>query len=507
MSNKQLTKNLIFNSISFLLNFIISFFFTPYLIRVVGKEAYSFFPLVNNIINYSSIITVAVGSMVGRLITMSIYKGDIKSANGFFNSVWIANVFLSVIFSLISILGIVYISKILTIPNSLIYEVQILFGFTSISLILGLITGLFGIGSFVKNRIDMQASRQAVSSIIRVVCIVLLFWLFKPSIVYMSLSALIASVFNVYFNISLKNKLLPELTFFPTKYFKWDYLKITIFSGIWNSINQLSNVLLQQFDLLITNIFIGVAATGDYSIAKTAPTLILNFLAMLSGTFAPHFNILYAKGKIKELINEVKKSMMLISLLIGIPIGFLLVYSQEFYQLWMPEQDSNILYWLTFITILPMICGGSVNPIFGIFSTTNKLRTPSIVLLVAGILNTVIILILLKTTDLGIWSIPFVGAIQSILRNTLFTTMYGAHCLNQKLTIFFPTLFKGIIGMCIVMVVGIVLKSFYSISNWGDFFISLTFIAFTSLLINSFIILAKHDRKVLYNLILAKVKL
>ena len=83
MSNKQLTKNLILNSISFLLNFIISFFFTPYLIRVVGKEAYSFFPLVNNIINYSSIITVAVGSMAGRFITMSIYKGDIKSANGF----------------------------------------------------------------------------------------------------------------------------------------------------------------------------------------------------------------------------------------------------------------------------------------------------------------------------------------------------------------------------------------------------------------------------------------
>ena len=80
-NNKQTVKNLVFNTISFLINFIISFFFTPYLIRVVGKEAYSFFPLVNNIIGYSSILTTAVGSMAGRFIIMKIYSNDIDSAN------------------------------------------------------------------------------------------------------------------------------------------------------------------------------------------------------------------------------------------------------------------------------------------------------------------------------------------------------------------------------------------------------------------------------------------
>ena len=76
--NKQIAKNLIYNTISFVINFVIAFFFTPYLIRVVGKEAYGFFPLVNNMIGYTSIITTAVGSMAGRFITMRIYKDDIK---------------------------------------------------------------------------------------------------------------------------------------------------------------------------------------------------------------------------------------------------------------------------------------------------------------------------------------------------------------------------------------------------------------------------------------------
>ena len=98
-NKKQLALNLVFNTASFAINFVISFFFTPYLVKTVGKEAYSFFPLVNNIIGYSSILTAAVGSMGGRFITMSIYQNDKEGANQSFNSVWVANIFLSILLS------------------------------------------------------------------------------------------------------------------------------------------------------------------------------------------------------------------------------------------------------------------------------------------------------------------------------------------------------------------------------------------------------------------------
>lgn len=38
--------------------------------------------------------------------------------------------------------------------------------------------------------------------------------------------------------------------------------------GIWNSVNQLSQLLLTGFDLLIANVFIGSAEMGILSIAK-----------------------------------------------------------------------------------------------------------------------------------------------------------------------------------------------------------------------------------------------
>lgn len=504
--NKQVAKNLIFNTFSFGINFAISFLFTPYLIRTVGKEAYSFFPLVNNIIGYSSILTAAVGSMGGRFITMSIYQNDNEGANQYFNSVWVAYIFLSILFTIVSIFAVIFISDFLMVPEYLETDVQWLFAFGAMSMILSLITGLFGIGTYVKNRLDLSASRNVLINLIRVLCILLLFYIFKPTIIFMSLSAFIAAVVGVYFNLSFKKKLLPELSVNPKKYFSWKKIKETTFSGMWNSVNQLSSVLLGQVDLLITNVFIGAAATGDYAIAKTAPILILNLLSMLSGTFMPHFNILFAQKQMVELIKEVSRSIELVSLLIGIPMGFLLVFSEDFFNLWVPGQDSEKLYWLSVLTVAPLIIGATINPVYGLFGVVNKLKVPSIAVLIGSSLQTIVILIVLKTTNLGIWSIPIVSGIQAVLRNTLFTTVYGGLCLDQKWSTFFPALFKGIVAMFIVVGVGFTIKPFIEINNFFTLIAVFAFIGFVSLMININIVFDKHDREVVFNMVKNKIR-
>ena len=505
-SSLQTLKNLLFNITSFGVNFIISFLLTPYLIRTVGKEAYGFIPLINSIIGYSSILTTAIGSMAGRFITMRIYKQDIEGANKYFNSVWVANTLLSATFTITAIFFIVYIDTFITIPTNLITEVRYLFGFGSASLIIGLLTGILGIGTFVKNRVDMTASRSVIAECTRVIVILTLFYFLKPSIVYLSIGAFISAILFLFFNFSFKKKLLPELTFAPQKYFSLLHLKEVFFSGIWNSINQLSSILLQQIDLLITNIFIGVSVMGSYSIAKTAPLFIYSALAMLSGTFFPQFNILLAQGKSTELIYEIKKSMKIVGFLIGIPIGFLLVYSKDFYMLWVPGEDADFLYWLTVVTVLPMIIGGSVNPIFGVFPATNKLKIPSIVLLVAGILNTLVIFILLATTDLGVWAIAITGAIQGGLRNMFFSTIYGARCLNQKWYTFFPVMCKGCLGMLVVVLTSHIVKNILPTNTWILFISSFVIISIFASLINLFFIFSKEERGAMYLMLRRKMK-
>ncbi len=503
--NKQIAKNLIFNTISFVINFIIAFFFTPYLIRVVGKEAYGFFPLINNMIGYTSIITTAVGSMAGRFITMCIYKDDIDDANRYLNSMWMANLIMSVVFTLLSVVLIVFIDDILQVPSYLLSDVRWLFGLGLISMVFGLLTSYLSIPAFVRNRIDLSSTRIVWTNLIRICSILLLFAFLRPSIVYMSLSALVASIFGGIFNYSLKKRLLPELTIAPRKYFRATYVKELTFSGVWNSVNQLSNTLLYQLDLLITNIFISAALTGDYAIAKTAPNLILQLLAMLAGTFVAQFNIFYAKGDIDRVIAEVKKSMVIVGMLIGIPIGFLTVFCDCFYRLWMPGQDIQLLFGLTFFSVLPMIVGGSINPIFGIFSTTNNLKVPSLVVLGAGLLQTLFIFILLKTTNLGIWAIVIVSMGQSVLRNSIFTPIYGAYVLGKKWYTFYPNMFRGIAGVVVVIGVSCLLKRILPVDSWLMFFFVGFVVSSLSLIINSYVMLTKSEREHLFSIIKQKM--
>lgn len=504
--NKQLARNMIFNVLSFVLNLAISFFLTPYLVSKVGREAYGFIPLISNMIGYTSVITTAIGSMAGRFITMRIYKNDYEGASTYYNSVLVANLVLSAFFTVLAVVALCFLPYLLNIPEHLLVDVRWLFAITALSMLLGLSTGILGCGAYIKNRVDANASRSMIQNFVRVICTLLLFICFKPSIIYISLAALIAGLLGVYYNFSFKRRFLPEISFKPRRYFSWVKLKEVTFAGIWNSVNQLSNMLLYQVDLLITNIFISAAATGEFSLAKTMPTMILSFLATLSGSFYPKFNILYAQDKKEELNVFVKKSIRIVGLFVSLVIGILIVYSNDFYQLWLPSENSEKLQWLTIITITPMIFGGSINPVFGLFATANKLKVPSLVLLFAGILNTLVIFILLKTTDLGIWAIAITSAIQGGLRNALFSPIYGALCIGQKWYSFFPTMLKAICGLAIVVAVGLGAKAILpQFEGWIGLISTVAVVAIVSLAINLFVIFKKTDRKYLITVIKRKL--
>lgn len=493
-NNKQVAKNMIFSIISFAINMGISFFFTPYLIRTVGTEAYGFFPLTNNLIGYTYIVTSAIGSMAGRFIINEFYGGTLEKAKIYYNTVIVANLCLSAIFTLLAVVGVVYLDRFLNIPPDLIFDVKCLFALTFFCLIVSLPTGILSVGLSVKNVNHLSAASSVTGNSVRIGLMLILFWLFKPTIIYIGIAGVAAMLVSLCYGFYFKNKFLPEISFKPFKYFDIKAVWTLISSGIWNSINQLSNVLLQNLDLLITNIFISAAATGEYALVKTMPGLIYTILAMMSGAFYPIFNILYAKGKHVELSHEILKSIRIMSTFMGIPIGLLCVYGENFFHLWVPSQNAHLLFMLSVLTLVPMIFGASVNPIFGIFTITNKLKVPSIVLLVVGLVQTGVVFILLKYTNLGIWTIPIVSGLLAGLRNLLFVPVYGAHCLGEKWYAFYPVVLRGCLGMCIVMVIAYGAKIFYEPDSWLKFFFSMATVGFIAFIANFYLIFRKEEQ-------------
>lgn len=493
--NKQLARNMVFNAISLGLAYAISFFLTPYIIKMVGKEAYGFFPLINNLVGYTSIITAAIGSMAGRFITIAIYEDRLEDADRYFNSAYIVNIGLSVLFTVAGVLLLPFLDNVLSIPAQLTKEVRWLFILAVAILVVSLLTGMFGLSIYVKNRIDLGAIRGIVNSVVRVSGIILLFAFFKPSIVYVSLAALVASVVEMCLNISFKKRFLPEVEIDFRRFFSVRHLRELFSSGVWNSFNCLSDILLRQLDLLITNIFIGALATGDYAIAKTIPTMLLGLMASLTGTFFAQFNIVYAQEGTMSLLWQVKKAMRIIAFICVIPVGFLLVFSNEFLNLWVPGQNNETIFLLSVITLIPMVLNASLYPIGGIFTTTNKLKVPSLVLFASGLFNIGFTFLLLKTTSLGIYAIALSAGIQTFLRDGIFTPIYAASCLGRNAACFFPTILKNMGGVLIVLATGFAFKHFFPVDNWFMLILAFVLVAGISMAFNALVILQESDRE------------
>ena len=58
----------------------------------------------------------------------------------------------------------------------------------------------------------------------------------------------------------------------------------------------------------------------------------------------------------------------------AIPIAILIGFGKEFYQLWVPNQNANLLELLTIITCFNLIFALPLEPLYNIFTVKNKIK-------------------------------------------------------------------------------------------------------------------------------------
>ena len=205
---------------------------------------------------------------------------------------------------------------------------------------------------------------------------------------------------------------------------------------------KLGQILTDGLDLLIANLFINPVAMGLLSISKTVPTALSSLLGTLTYVFTPQLTIHYATGDKDKLVQELLKSMKFCGFIVNIPLIFLIIFGHSFYELWVPNENTIIINILAILTVSCALVQGIVNPLFNVFTITNKLKLHSTVIVMNGIINTVLVIILLKTTDFGIYAIAGVSSLTAILRDLFYTPIYSACCLNVSKKSFYPVVIK-----------------------------------------------------------------
>jgi O-antigen/teichoic acid export membrane protein len=503
MNHKRLAVNIVATFVSFAVSFGISFFLSPYIIEHVGTAAYGFVYLANNFVSYASLLTIALNSMSSRFITIAVHRKDMAGANAYFNSVLISNCCMTAALILPAIFGVLFLEHLIQIPAELMLDVKILFAVIFFNFMVTLISTTFSVATFAKNRLDLESKRSIEANLLRLAVILILFLLFEPHVAYVGIASMAMALYILFTNIRLKRRLLPELQFEPAA-FDWRKVREIAVSGIWNTVTRMGQLLLEGLDLLITNLFISPFMMGVLAAAKTVPNLVTNLVGTMVGVFVPNFTMEYAKGDIKSLLASVKQSMKIMGILVNLPIAGLIVFGDRFYQLWMPGQDARQLQILSVLSIAGFIISGGINCIFNIFTVTNKLKLNSILLIIIGALNAMIVVVLLKTTSLGVYAVAGVSTVINTLKNLIFVVPYGARCLGLKWYTFYGEVGKSVVSTLILCAIGFVVRLALPSGTWLMLLVSGGTMAVLGLCANLFLMLRREERKSLLQIIRRK---
>ncbi len=465
---KQTSLSMITCIAAFFINAGINFFLTPYIISKLGNEAYGFIGLSSEFVNYASVLTFALNSMSSRFIAVEYHRGNKEKAQSYLNSVLVANMILAGIILFVAIFVVWKLEYLIKIPAYLMADVKITFSVVFIDYMLSIIVSVFNAGAFVKNRMDKVYIRNMLSYFIKLAATIALITLFSVKIYFIALTALICTAFVGVVNYSLTLKLLPDLKI-GIRGFKISSIKEIMASGVWMSLLSVSNLLLTGLNLLMTNLFVGTEATGLLSAAKCIPSYITNLSQQMAQIFSPKFTKLYAENKIDELIVEANKATKIMAIIITVPIAGFMAFGLDFYSLWLKTYSVSEIKTIQIISIMitiPWLLNSYVYPLIQINTAMNKIKWPTIMTFVTGLLNILVVLPFGLSHNLTLYVLTGIGSVAMSLRLIFYVPIYTAKTLNKKWYCFYPAFIRCIAVFGIDYVLLYFGKNLFMFNNW-----------------------------------------
>lgn len=464
----QMSKNLIMNVLAYGVQFIISFYISPKIVGAVGTSAYGFIGLANDFVAYAMIITSVFNSVASRFIANAFYQNDNEKANHYFNSLISANLIMAGIFGAVSIALVPNLDKMLVIDPKLVFDVKLTFALVFGSYIITLVTQVFTTSTFVTNRTDIQGIRNIIQHVVRFACVILFLNFISVRIYWVSLAALIAATIVAVMNVGLTKKLTPELKV-NLKYAKSSYVIELAKSGCWMALTTISTILLRGLDLTVSNLMLGDYEMGVLSIARTMPNNVTSIINTIAPLFTPVFISYFAKNDTSGLVENIKKTIDKMAVIMFVPITGFIIFSYDFYSLWQKSLTKDEVFLITMlstITVVQAYFNSATATMAQISVVVNKLVLPVWISLGCGVLSLGIELLLLTFTNLGLYAIVLTPTIVMVARYVIFNSIYAAYCLKQKKTCFLPRVIKTWLSIPILLGSMYVIRLVRPASSW-----------------------------------------
>lgn len=505
LSSKLATAfNLISGILALGVQMLVSFFLQSYLVATVGEAANGFTQLANNFVSYASLITLAFNSMGSRFISSAHHQGRDEDAVAYYSTLVVCNAILCIAFLPLAIGIVLNVGSIVNLGNASLPDVMALFAFVFANYAVSLFTSLFSASMFVTNKMYLQNAINLVRNILNALLLICAYSLFEARVSYVGLVSLILAIASVPVYLIIKRRITPGLKF-DLHTFSGKFVRRLTSSGIWNTVNQCGNVLTTGLDLLFANWFVGASPMGILSVAKTVPSAIIQLAVTINSNFEPELVILYAKEGAKALFGRLKFEMKVSNLIVSVPIGVFFGLSVPFFTLWMPSLDSHELALLAFLSLMSYIPWAGPQVLFNVFTATNHLKVNSLTFVAGSVVNIVVVLVLLRFTNLSVYAIAGTSSIISILRNILIVVPYDAHLLGIKRRLLYLEMLRSTSSCALSAACAVLVGRIVNPSSWGLLILCILFACVLAWLLVWLVTFSGEERSTL--LILVKGKL
>ena len=470
MKQNRLKTNLIFSMISMAVQFIQSMWVTSYVQRNMGIDAYGYVSVVVGIVNMAGIVSVALTSVCSRYIVIEMQDGNSERINCVFSTLYNSLTVIACICMLVFIGVISHITWFINVTPEYIGQVSWLMFIVAIDFSLQLIQVPFLSVFYYEERLYYSYIAIITANIAKVLAAVVIFTMWKPTIwatyvgaVFVNLCALI------FFNAYVKH----HYSFISKKLvnFSFEKLREILSAGIWVSISKLAATLLSTCSTYVVNILLGAYSSGIYGTLAQLQSILSLITVTIVNVFLPEMYEKYAKREIDQLVVYTKNRIKVISIVLGFFSGGLIIYGNEFLQIWLSQEYNN---WglLIAISVIYLPLTYSAEMINQLLITINKTKQIALISIVAGIINVCLAVIMVEYTSLGIYGVAIAQMIVLLFRSWLIMPIYSARMLDAKWYVFCKTQASGIKSIMITILCGIGGHALFAINSWGKLIIS-----------------------------------
>lgn len=510
MCNKKNTiTNLLAALITLVVQIFIGFWLSPYVVGKLGEEAYGFLNLANNFVSYANLAAVAINSMACRYISVEYNRGNAEESKKYFCSVFIINCILYVVIMFVSSVLIRYIEVFINISPELIIQVKLTFFLAFINMGLSMIGTVYTAATFTTNLMHYNSLVQITSNIIKSILIFALFVLLPPKIYYLSIATLISGIITLGSNYILTKKLLKGFNI-KAKYYSFEKIIQLVRSGVWVLISNISNLLLNGFDLLLSNWFINSTIMGRLSLAKQIPLALSSALGIFSNIFSSSLTKIFVEDGINGLIGEANNLLRVLNIFFSVPYAGIIVFGREFISLWLQDADYTAaqqmqIYVLMLLTLIDIITSTYMYSIHSIFIALDEVKKYSIILFISSCISVGLTVLLLKFTSIGVYIIAGTSTIVLSITHGFIVPASAAKLIGKPYNLFWKTEGKSWLTLSFLCILFSLMKIPMQFISWKHFFVNIIICAVIGYFVLTFLVLKKEEKNLILHIIKKKI--